>query len=199
MRILAFLLGVVAMCSATSASPVDQDIVKRDTMCYPRYTWGAGRANILLQENNLVRWYLNASVAHGKVVRVGSVNGHVNTNSYLTSAPPSFNIIPIDSTAQFDIQIAGKANSTLCVNANYGRWELGQCSDQLLNAWNIYCSCPDNKANPQPFCHFVSSKSGKCVTYTGPERPLSLTTCGAFDNTNTKQAWEISIESGWDN
>lgn len=29
---------------------------------------------------------------------------HVNTESYLTSAPPSFNIRPIDSTAQFELQ-----------------------------------------------------------------------------------------------
>lgn len=65
--------------------------------------------------------------------------------------------------------------------------------------WNINCSCPDDPANPNPFCHFVNFKTGKCVTYAGAERKLSLSTCGAFEKANTKQAWEISIESGWDN
>ncbi|GAA5875543.1 hypothetical protein JCM3774_006098 [Rhodotorula dairenensis] len=198
MLVLAFLACAAAALSATGlASPVvAQDKAKRDGLsCYPHYSWGAGRANILLQENNLIRWQLNATGAHGKVVRVGSVTAHVNTGSW---APPSFNIRPIDSTAQFELQIAGSANSALCVNANNGRWNLGQCSDTVTNAWNIHCSCPDDVANPNPFCHFVDSKTGKCVTYAGAERRLSLSTCGAFDKTNTKQAWQISIESGWD-
>lgn len=69
MHFLATLLAAFILLGIASATPVARDV----KMCYPKQTWGAGRANILLEKNNLERWALNATVAHGKVSRVYSV------------------------------------------------------------------------------------------------------------------------------
>lgn len=61
--------------------------------------------------------------------------------------------------------------------------------------WLIYCSCPE--VQPNPFCHFIVPSTGKCVTYNGRERPLTFATCGPFESSNVNQAWQISIESGY--
>lgn len=125
MHSIATLLAAFSLLGIASATPVSRDV----KMCYPKQTWGAGRANILLEKNNLERWALNATVAHGKVSRVYSVKAvctlpnplslrlkvssptlplarpqHTNTNSYLTSTPPFLNIRPIDSTVEYELQ-----------------------------------------------------------------------------------------------